>query len=140
MRCSFRLVLVADRGAAPRVRRALQCWLRDRGWPPGERDDVVLAVDEAVTNVVEHAYPDGATGSASVTAGLATTPEGRTQVVLVVTDHGVWHTLGVRPHRPTGLRLMRACTQSVRIRPTLTGTTIMMASRPIRLAAAPSIG
>jgi hypothetical protein len=66
LRSSFRLVLIADRDAAPRVRRALRCWLCERGWPPDEGDDVVLAVDEAVTNVVAHAYPDGATGSASV--------------------------------------------------------------------------
>lgn len=121
------------------MRRALRCWLCDRGWPPDERADVVLAVDEAVTNVAEHAYPDGATGSASVIARAVLTPEGRAQLVVVVTDHGVWHTAGLLPyHRPSGLRLMRACTQSVRIRRTLAGTTIMMASRPIKPVPAPA--
>ncbi len=131
VRTSFRLVLIADQEAAPRVRRALQCWLSERGWPPDERDDVVLAVDEAVTNVVDHAYPDGAAGSASVIAHPVVTSEGRTQLIVMVTDHGMWDAVGIRPHRPIGLLLMRGCTQSVRIRRTLAGTTIMMASRPI---------
>jgi anti-sigma regulatory factor (Ser/Thr protein kinase) len=99
---------------------------------------VVLAVDEAVTNVVVHAYPDGATGSASVLARPVMTPEGRTQLVVVVTDHGVWHPVSMRAHRPIGLHLMRTCTQSVRIRRTLAGTTIMMASRPIHPVPTPS--
>ena len=50
------VVLPARACGLPAVRRWLQDWLHDLGWPVEPAQDIVLAVNEAVTNAVEHAY------------------------------------------------------------------------------------
>jgi serine/threonine-protein kinase RsbW len=52
-------------------------------------DDVALAVSEAVSNVVLHAYRDGSPGSLRVVACARAT-----ELVVVVRDYGC----GMRPH------------------------------------------
>jgi hypothetical protein len=44
-------------GTPGEVRRQLRRWLEVLGWPREHADDLLLAVDEAVSNAVEHAYP-----------------------------------------------------------------------------------
>lgn len=53
------------------------------------REDVELAVSEAVGNSVLHAYPEGESGTIAVRAGVE-----ENRVVIVVQDNGT----GVRPH------------------------------------------
>jgi hypothetical protein len=60
------------------------------------------------------------------------TENGSAQLVVIIADQGVWHTASKRHVRGTsGLRLMRACSDSVRIQRTLGGTSVMLASHPI---------
>ncbi len=51
-----RVVFAARACGLPVVRRRLQDWLHDLDWPVEPAQDIVLAVNEAVTNAVEHAY------------------------------------------------------------------------------------
>jgi serine/threonine-protein kinase RsbW len=88
-----------------------------------DTDAVALAVTEAVTNVVRHAY--STPGGMVVLRAEASADE----LVVVVADEGI----GSRGHiarrnsgMGVGLALIRELSASVRIEPTTTGTTITM--------------
>lgn len=50
------VVVAATAVSVPLVRARLRRWLGELGWPAEDAEDIVLAVNEAVSNVVEHAY------------------------------------------------------------------------------------
>jgi anti-sigma regulatory factor (Ser/Thr protein kinase) len=92
-------------------------------WPRVGDLAVGLAVTEAVTNVVLHAYP-GSVGSVAVTADAS--PQ---ELVVVVADEGVRarsFTLRAGSGLGVGLALIRELCSSVRIDPASTGTTVTM--------------
>jgi serine/threonine-protein kinase RsbW len=72
----------ATADAIPSARRAVEEALSSAGVPDGVRARVTLAVSEAVTNVVQHAYRDGPPGLVRVTVALDET------VVVTVADDG----------------------------------------------------
>jgi anti-sigma regulatory factor (Ser/Thr protein kinase) len=116
------------------ARRLLAGWLDALRWPDEERMDLLLAVNEAIANVVDHAYPPGTvTGRAHLHAWEAVDSHtGQRRVVTVVIDHGHWRTAAVDPgYRGRGLRMMDYCMASVYIEPTPHGTTVIMTSKPI---------
>jgi PAS domain S-box-containing protein len=122
-------VLHFDDGATPdrlaNVRARLDLWLRAAGTPDALRADVVLAVGEACTNSIEHAYRDGAHGTVHIEAGF----EGDDIHVRVV-DFGSWKLPPADPGtRGRGLRLINALAESVALSPTSTGTTVEMTFR-----------
>lgn len=53
------LELISDAGQLSRVRGTLRDWCLAHGWPEPVIADMVLALDEALTNVIRHGY-DGA--------------------------------------------------------------------------------
>jgi anti-sigma regulatory factor (Ser/Thr protein kinase) len=53
------IAVPAHRENLPVVRRRLRGWLAATGCPEETAEEVLLAVNEAVTNAVEHAYPPG---------------------------------------------------------------------------------
>jgi PAS domain S-box-containing protein len=119
-------VLQFDEGATPdrlaSVRARLDMWLRAAGVPDALRADVVLAVGEACTNSIEHAYRDGDHGAVHIEAGF----EGD-EIRVRVADFGSWKTPPTDPGtRGRGLRLIKALAESVAVLPTTTGTTIEM--------------
>ena len=59
MRLSLDLSLPTDMSLLATTRRALRSYLLDFGASVEVSDDVILAVDEACTNVLQHAYPNG---------------------------------------------------------------------------------
>ena len=133
---SVHRVVVADVGAPSEVRRLLRQWLAGLSWPADETDDLLLAVSEAVSNSVDHAYPPGRPGEVEFEARCETDSTGARYAVLVVRDRGAW-----RPqpewheNRRRGLQLMRACTGSLEVDPGELGTTIRMTSRPVPVPA-----
>jgi serine/threonine-protein kinase RsbW len=130
-------VLPADLVASARVRTRLGAWLTAHGWPMAQRDDVVLAVSEAVSNGVEHGYGvrpgvDGQAGVVEVDAEVVPRADGTRQVEVTVRDHGEWQPHPhLRAHRRHGIPIMKACVAEFAIDGTATGTTVVLRSRPV---------
>jgi serine/threonine-protein kinase RsbW len=106
-------------------------WIAARGWPDDAAQDMVLAVNEAVTNVVEHAYPPGRPGMCHLHAWVSTAPRtGERRLVATVTDRGNW-TERVAPDadrrfRGRGLELMRGLVAQMHVQRSAGGTTIIL--------------
>ena len=108
MPCDVRLTLSAFADQVVLVRHVIGSVAESLGFADSGVDDVRLAVTEACTNVVRHAY-DGAPGRLDVAASAAT--DGLT---VTVADHGC----GLRPRLTDapgglGLPLMAALTESI---------------------------
>jgi serine/threonine-protein kinase RsbW len=88
------LDLPARAEVVPAIRRQVVAFGRRQGLGERVLADVALAVSEAATNVVRHAYDDGEAGRVQVVADL----EGD-DLQVVVSDVG--H--GIRPGSPPGL-------------------------------------
>jgi anti-sigma regulatory factor (Ser/Thr protein kinase) len=109
-------------------RHGLDRWLQRLRWPDEGRIDALLAISEACTNVVRHAYPIEAPGDVEVTGRLVLEPE-RRRLAIIVRDRGRW-----RPGadgRGFGLPTMRACMDRVTIRHDGDGTAVTLISRAV---------
>jgi anti-sigma regulatory factor (Ser/Thr protein kinase) len=135
------IALPAVSTATRRVRGRLRAWLSGWGWTDDGLDDIVMAVDEAVSNVVEHAYRlDPAPGDVRVHARIAGGPGGR-RAVVAVTDRGRWRPVPSDPgHRGRGLRMMDAFTASLRIERGADGTAVTMTSTTMTSTVLPAGG
>lgn len=131
------LALPADLVAAAQARTRLGEWLGAHDWPIEQRDDVVLAVSEAVSNGVEHGYGvrpgvPGRTGVVEVDAQVVATADGTRLLEITVRDHGGWqphpHLAAYRRH---GIPIMKACVAEFAIDGTASGTTVVLRSRPV---------
>ena len=102
------------------LRTDLVDWVRATAEASGETgepalterlEDVATAFYEALTNVVDHAYPGG-TGPVDVTARLAVAgPPGRPWLEIAVSDRGGWRPPPADPgHRGRGLLLLSGLT------------------------------
>jgi serine/threonine-protein kinase RsbW len=132
----LRVVLPAEWVAPSIARDRFDEWLRGLAWPAAQREDLVLALSEAVSNSVEHGY-GVASGSAAhaegvveVRAELVADPDGAPRVVLTVRDRGGWRRPSDSAHRGHGLRMIRAGGDDVVIDGDDRGTTITLTSRP----------
>ena len=85
----LRLVVHAEPAAVLIVRRSLRQWLDALAWPEPDSDDVVIAVNEACANAIEHAYPPEKLGRVEIDGRLVESVNQR-QVTLVVHDGGRW--------------------------------------------------
>lgn len=118
----YREQLTCGPGVPGEVRTGLGRWLEGVGADAEDVRDVQLAVGEAVINVIEHAYPDG---PGPVLVEASHDPSGR--VYLTVSDQGRWLTPLAEPDlRGRGLRLIRACMDSVEIDSSASGTTLLL--------------
>jgi serine/threonine-protein kinase RsbW len=122
------------------ARRMLTDWLGTLCWPDDESIDIVLAVNEALSNVVDHAYPPATPGQAHLYAWEAIDPGQRDRrIIAVVTDSGRWKPAAATDpgnnYRGRGLPMMAGCMDSVHIEPTPQGTTVIMTSRPTAVSA-----
>jgi anti-sigma regulatory factor (Ser/Thr protein kinase) len=107
------------------VRGVLRAWLAENEVAHQQAEDVVLAVGEACTNAVEHAYPPDRPDEADFRV------QGRIvgrDLAVTVIDHGRWQVPdpGADPFRGRGLVLMRAVMDEVRLEHTEHGTTVSM--------------
>ncbi|WP_028928711.1 ATP-binding SpoIIE family protein phosphatase [Pseudonocardia asaccharolytica] len=101
------------------IRNATRQWLTGVGAEPDEIGDVLVAVGEACTNVIEHAYgPRG--GSVSVHLTVETP-----HVVATVCDTGRWRPAHGR-NRGRGVLLMKGLADEVRIERKDTGTEVLI--------------
>jgi serine/threonine-protein kinase RsbW len=132
----LRMALPADWVAPSIARDRFDHWLRDLAWPAGQREDLVLALSEAVSNSVEHGYgvPSAAAanedGVVEVLAELVAEPDSARRVVLTVRDSGGWQPPTDSPHRGHGLRMIRAGGDEAVIDGDERGTTVRLTSRP----------
>jgi PAS domain S-box-containing protein len=124
----LRLRIPAEPVALQQVRRRLRRWLEIAEAPENVREDVVVAVSEAVSNSIRHAYGPSSAW-VEIEAELA---DG--EVELVVRDRGRWRS--PRGEGGRGIDLMRACMASVEIEQGPEGTVVRM-RRPLRSAVAP---
>ena len=120
----LKLRLDAVPGSVPKARAALAGYARDVGAPP---DDVELAVAEAASNAILHAFADRPPGEIELSAELA--DEG---LLVTVADDGD----GMRPHPRggglgLGLALIGQMTTSVSIRSPRGGGTELRMTFPI---------
>ncbi len=136
------MTLPAELATPSVARERLGRWLSAHGWPPGQYDDLVLAVSEAVSNSVEHDYGvshggvehGGAAheGLVEVHGSVQTDRDGRRRAVLTVVDHGTWLAPSAfRGNRRHGLPLMEACVETLTVDGTGHGTTVVLRSRPV---------
>lgn len=123
------------------VRGLLQEWLARNGWPGDAGQDLVLAVNEALTNAVEHAYPavtpnPGVHINAGIEWSAATGPGGNRRARITILDRGRWQPFLV-PHgdqlqRGWGLPLMRMLASEVHINTGEDrGTCVTVLSHPV---------
>ena len=115
----LRMWLRADPRVLAEVRRAARRWLRDRGAGERSSNEIVLAVCEACTNAIEHAY-------SPAPAHFELRARAHDGVLeFVVTDTGRW-----RPpqgeHRGRGLKIIHAAMDEVQIRSGERGTEVVM--------------
>jgi anti-sigma regulatory factor (Ser/Thr protein kinase) len=105
--------------SVPELRRLLLSRIGGRGF---DTASVSLAVTEAITNVVRHAYPQ-ADGPVTLSAEAS-----GDELVVVIQDEGNWSDADAArsndPGMGIGLALIRELSSSVRFQPTMTGTTI----------------
>jgi anti-sigma regulatory factor (Ser/Thr protein kinase) len=114
----------ADPGELARLRRDLREWLLQAGLSSRRAADLVLAVDEACANAVEHAYGDGQPGD--VVVEVSRSPDD--EVIACVQDGGRWRDTPADPNRGRGLRIIEAVVDEVDIQTGATGTTLRLRS------------
>lgn len=128
--------LAAHWVAASLARDRTQLWLEANRWPPGQTDELVLAVSEAVSNSVEHGYlvpPESLDhpGMVRLRGRITTADDGFRTAVLVVSDDGSWKEPDHKPERGMGLLLMRACAEALQVDGSFNGTRVELVSRPV---------
>jgi anti-sigma regulatory factor (Ser/Thr protein kinase) len=112
------LSVPADPHVLQHIRRALRRLALDLELDQEQSEGLLVAVGEAVSNAIEHAY----LGSGG-TIFLRARREGPT-LVIEIEDRGRWRRSGGR--RGHGLELMRALTDSIHVNATAAGTTVRL--------------
>jgi anti-sigma regulatory factor (Ser/Thr protein kinase)/GAF domain-containing protein len=116
------LRLPADPKVLAEIRLALRRWLRHYGASDSQTQEITLAVSEACTNAIEHAYsPAPAQFTLTATADAD-------ELTFVVTDLGRWRAPR-GSDRGRGLTIIRAAMDDVEVNSSDTGTEIVMRRR-----------
>jgi anti-sigma regulatory factor (Ser/Thr protein kinase) len=107
------------------LRREVEQWARAHGVDENELIDLQLALGEAVSNAIEHAYVGAAEpGGVDVTLEIRAADPGRELAGRVV-DRGRWKPATSRPrHRGRGLAMIEGLSTSMRVTSTGTGTEV----------------
>lgn len=125
--------LPAEPSVVAVVRRRVSVWLARWGWPAEELGDLVLAVSEAVSNSVEHAYRGDHDGDVTVEGRVVPRPHGFSRVELTVTDTGRWRAVPEHhENRRHGIPVMRAVAAELSITADGRGTRVRLISNPVR--------
>lgn len=128
---TLRVELPVEPASAGRSRRETGRWLTslcgtDEQCPTVQ--DLVLAVNEAVSNCIEHAY--GAAGSEGPATVLLHGETDGHRVRMKVSDRGCWRDPPTDPgHRGRGIGMIEAVAEDVRVEPGPDGTTVTFRGR-----------
>jgi serine/threonine-protein kinase RsbW len=118
----------ADAATVASFRKLVRDWLNSTVDLNAERvSDVVLAIDEALTNCAEHAYLDQHTAAVMTLAIAHDRAEAIVQVC--VTDHGRWiepDPAAINAVRGRGIILMHALADNCTITNDIDGTTVCL--------------
>jgi anti-sigma regulatory factor (Ser/Thr protein kinase) len=119
---SFCIEVVATAERLAEIRHRLATWLEPIGVSSAGIADIVLVVNEACTNCIEHAYRGLDPGLIRVEAN-----QDDERIVVDIADHGVWQPPGSQPStRGRGLPIMRAVSDGVDLKSSPEGTTVRM--------------
>lgn len=129
---SLRIEVLATADRLGDIRRQLIAWLAPIGLSDATAADIVLVVNEAATNCVEHAYRGAETGRIRIEADV----EGR-RLEVRIADFGNWRAASSEPNtRGRGLPIMHAVSQRVEFDSSSHGTTVCivfdLADEPIQ--------
>lgn len=80
--------LTSDPRALYGVRQSLREWCTAEGWPEHDVSDVVLAVDEALTNVIRHGYSGEPNQRILLDVFRRRSPAGEPELEIVIRDFG----------------------------------------------------
>ena len=113
----------ADARRLGEIRNEVYRWLAPLALAEDVEDDVVLAVSEAASNCIEHAYAR-ATVDGTVELTFWTEPR---SLCIVIVDHGVWRKpSGTSTSRGRGIELMRRLMTGVLIKYDRRGTRVFL--------------
>jgi anti-sigma regulatory factor (Ser/Thr protein kinase) len=133
---AFTLVDGADARTVAHFRSELSRWLHSHlALDPARHNDVLLAVNEALTNSADHAY---GTGHGPMTMQVRYLAAGDT-LLIDVSDHGAWQDTDPATRSNTrgrGIPLMRALADHATISPLPSGTQVRLQFDDCALAAA----
>jgi anti-sigma regulatory factor (Ser/Thr protein kinase) len=107
------------------IQAEVRRWLASVGLTGATQDDVLLAVNEAASNSVDHAYP-AATVDDAVELIFWTEPD---VVCIEIVDYGAWQTPAAKSERGRGIPMMRRLMDSVLIHHGPTGTRVLLQRR-----------
>lgn len=116
----LRLSIVARPDALAGMRADVDRWLVELAMPADERADLVVAVNEAGANAIEHAYRDGLDGDVTIEG------DADDEIVIRIIDHGSWRFGPSDPNRGRGLHIMRSLADGIEIMPREDGTTVIL--------------
>jgi anti-sigma regulatory factor (Ser/Thr protein kinase) len=125
---SFSIELPALPESLRVIRRRLRAWLEHVGFDGDAAAEIVLAVSEACSNTVEHAYNGNGPGGVSLSASLV-----GDVLHLEISDRGRWVVKEANDERGRGINLMNGLMDRVEIDTGAQGTRILLERR--RLAA-----
>jgi anti-sigma regulatory factor (Ser/Thr protein kinase) len=123
-RTNLRLTVRARQSAPRTVRVALHGWLTAIGWDIGDTELIVVAVNEAVTNSVKHAFPHGRAGQIQVRA-----EQNEDRLEIKISDNGRWRDSDpAQSHMPRGITLMHALVDTASVTDGPDGTVVSLIS------------
>jgi anti-sigma regulatory factor (Ser/Thr protein kinase) len=82
------MALKSDPGHLPDARERLRAWALSRGWEEQQIAEIVLALDEALTNVIRHGYGGARDHTIQVCAEVVQDPQHGEGLEIRVRDFG----------------------------------------------------
>jgi anti-sigma regulatory factor (Ser/Thr protein kinase) len=122
----LRITRMASATAPKSIRHALDAFLKTLTLGDDRRQDIILAVGEALANAAEHAYdsPDGRSEDDVIELHATATPDG-SRIAVEIRDSGRFIERAARADRGFGFRIMRSIAREVAI-DTGSGTRVRM--------------
>jgi anti-sigma regulatory factor (Ser/Thr protein kinase) len=124
------MVLMADPVSLSVVRERFRRWLGVLCWPEREVDDVVMAVNEAVTSAVEHTHPSAIGAEVRVAARQFAEPDGGRRILVAVAGGEHW-TPEPDGFEGPGLLMIHACMDAIEVARESDGTTMLLTSAKV---------